>query len=156
MSYIKISIKQVYSLKTMEYEVNKLWTINEMIQNLVPKISVDFDIIEDDIEIVPNNQYEECVPLEMMKSLNELEYRESTIEEKYGPEFLTGFYLRRRNYSYSESPLLCECVVCLNNRITTNRFGCIHQLCNICYNGCRRIAHNRCPVCRQNLIGETM
>lgn len=153
---IKFPFKEVYSTNTVQYEVHTSWTINQMIEYLTPKIVVDFNINQEDIELIPNNQYEDCVPMEILRSLNDLQYGERTIAEQYGLDTLVAFYIRRRNHVYERSPLISECVVCLNDRMTSNTFGCRHQLCNRCASSCRRVGHNRCPVCRQNLIGETM
>jgi CRISPR/Cas system-associated protein Cas10 (large subunit of type III CRISPR-Cas system) len=154
--FIKVPFKEVYSSTSFNYEVNISWSLNEMVANLLPKISVDFNIAQETIEIIPSNQYEECVPVEVLKTLDELQIGNNIFYEEYESDMLVAFYVRRKNYLYERRPNLNECVVCLNERITTNSFGCIHQLCNRCSNGCRNIGHNRCPVCRQNLIGEAM
>jgi hypothetical protein len=154
---IEIPFKEVFTSNTVNYQVQARWTINEMVEYLTPKIVTDFNIREEDIELVPNNQSEDCTPCELMSSLNELNYGNKTLEEEYGSNLLVGFYVRRKNNSNNiQNSLINECVVCLNNRITTNSFGCLHQLCRYCSTRCRNIGHNRCPICRQNLIGEAM
>jgi hypothetical protein len=153
MAPIQVPFKEVFTNIKFNYGLQLRWTISEMLAFVIPKIIEDFNIREEDLEIVANNQYEECVPVELMGELTE-EQGNKILEEIYGKNLLVAFYVRRKNTNYNH--FISECVVCLNNRITTNVFGCFHQLCRICYNGCRNIGHNRCPICRQNLIGEAM
>lgn len=153
MAPIQVPFKEVFTCNKVNYGLQPRWTINEMLAYVLPKITEDFNIRQEEIEIVSNNQYEECVPVELLSSITE-EIGNRTLEELYGRDLLVAFYVRRRNINYIDNNnLISECVVCLYNRITTNVFGCSHRLCRICATGCRNIGHNRCPVCRQNLIG---
>jgi hypothetical protein len=156
MAPTQVPFKEVFTNIKFNYGLQPRWTISEMVEFVVPKIVEDFNIREEDLEIVANNQYEECVPVELLNALSE-EMGNRILEEEYGRDLLVAFYVRRKNTNYLENNCYVnECIVCLNIRITSNTFGCRHQICRICSTRCRSIGHNRCPVCRQNLIGEAM
>jgi len=152
---VPISVKEVYTCNSREFHVNPNWTISQFIQTIIPLISSAFNISTDILELVESGQYNGSRP-ELHTALAGSDVR---MKDKWGPKLDVAFYVRRKNIVYVEpaiitnNPLHCvyeDCPVCLENRRVFQRYGCVHRICDGCFQNCLSSDYIICPVCRHS------
>jgi len=159
-----INIKEVFTVRTLQFQINPLFTVTQMIESLRPLLAVQFDINLDDIEIVVSGQYMEGYLAEEAPELVPSNRKLCDIWCENHINML--FYVRRKNFIYPqiernrrerEARLNIsiesngDCPICLESTLITNRYSCIHGVCSTCYNRGElvSIASVRCcPLCR--------
>lgn len=153
---VQVSIKEVYTNNVRNFNVNPNWTISQFISTVTPLISFAFNICPDIIEIVEAGQYKGDFRPEMHSSLLESNI---TMRDKWGPSLNVAFYVRRKNMVYPEitlatnNPIHCvyeDCPVCLENKRVFLRYGCVHRICDSCFQQCISCDYLICPVCRHS------
>ena len=164
-----INFKEVFTVRTLQFQINPYFTVTQMFESLRPALAVQFDINSDDIEIVESGQYIDGVLAEAAPSLEPSSRRLCDI---WGEDLRNlSFYVRRKNFIYPQiernrrerearqiqniaiesNSYLGDCPICLESTSITNRYSCSHGVCSTCYNRCQlaSIASIRCcSLCR--------
>ena len=158
---VPVTFKEVYSSNTRSFDVNPDWTMTQFIDSVKPHICREFNVQEDNLEIVEAGQYspgtrpEAAAPLTQNLTI--------TMKHKWGPKLNVAFYIRRKDYSYPEtninlirqpvtSPVtyvINNCPVCLENVYVSYRHTCYHFICDRCHINCLSSNYTICPICRQ-------
>lgn len=159
---IAINFKEVFTVRTLQFQINPFFTVTQMIESLRPSLSAQFNINSDDIEIVESGQYINGIQPEAAAALVPSSRRLCDI---WGPELrYLSFYVRRKNFIYpqmsrhirgreeSHNPASYhgECPICLDSTSLIRRYSCIHGICSTCYGRCRSASINICSLCRSN------
>lgn len=162
-----INFKEVFTVRTLQFQINPFFTVTQMIESLRPSLAVQFDINSDDIEIVESGQYMEGYLAEEAPGLVPSNRRLCDI---WGEDLRNvSFYVRKKNFIYPQietrrrerearqntaiesNSYLGDCPICLESTLITNRYSCIHGVCSSCYHSCQlaSIASIRCcSLCR--------
>jgi len=156
---IPVSFKEVYTTNVRNFHVNPNWTITQFIQTIGPHICREFNVIEDNLEIIEAGQYTTGIKPEAAPALTQDTIK---IKDKWGPKLQVSFYVRRKDYLYPEMNLnlirqtpntvpsiIDDCPVCFENVTLTSRHTCSHTICNRCHQHCLSINYTICPICRQ-------
>ena len=170
-----VTFKEVWTTHTKNFYVNPYWTVTQFLESIRPLIKNEFRM--NYFEIVEAGQHIPGTPSEEAPAVTESEI---IMSHKWGYDLRVSFYVRRKNYDYSElrrqsfyrniglhednngsvnpiiinSPIVEECPICFENIPfinNRNNFGCSHNICNNCYVNCQISNHNRCPICRHAL-----
>ena len=166
---VSIEFKEVFTPNVHKLFINPNWTMFQFIETISQPICREFNIEEDNLEIIESGQYNlrgivpELAPA-LLKTNTQL-------KNKWG-RLLSGvaFYVRRKNITYpevtlntintvvsyaelepeSETFVIEDCPVCLETMPIFCRHDCSHRICNNCHNHCLRVGHLLCPICRHN------
>ena len=165
-----INFKEVFTVRTLQIQINPLVTVTQMIEYVRPLLAVKFDINLDDIEIVDSEQYMEGYLAEEAPEL--VPSNRKIYDFRCENRMHILFYVRRKNFIYPQiernirerearlnisnisiksNSYLGDCPICLESTLITNRYSCIHGVCSTCYNRGKlvSIASVRCcPLCR--------
>ena len=157
---ISINFKEVFTVRTLQFQINPFFTVTQMIESLRPSLSVQFNINSDEIEIVPAGQYINGNPPESAPALVPSSRRLCDI---WGPELrYLSFYVRRKNFVYpqierhirereannNQISYEGECPICLESTSVTRRYDCNHGVCTTCYGRCQAASITVCSLCR--------
>jgi hypothetical protein len=151
---VPVYFKEIFTTNTQNYLVDPNWSTSDFKNILKSNIINDFNIF--DFEIVEAGQTVNNMASEYAPAINISD--NIKLKNLFGNLKSTSFYIRRINeienniINNNNDNEIVECILCCDNNITNNYFGCIHNLCNNCYIECLHINHNRCPYCRQNLV----
>lgn len=162
-----VHFKEIYSERTLRFNINPYFTITQMMETLRPYLSSQFGINQDDIEIIVSGQYEPGRPAEAAPALMPSNIKLCNI---WGNDLQNlAFYIRRKNYLYpqleayreernvnNEVPVLGnlgsgfngQCPICLDHTNLIRRYNCIHGVCSTCINRCEALSIRQCPLCR--------
>ena len=134
-----IYFKVAYTCDTKYYDIPHNWSISQFINSIRGKVRRDFQI-HTEVDIVEAGQGEEAPALEP---------EQITFRQKYFNQIpYLAFYIRPRT-TIQQLP---ECMLCQETgRIISRTFGCAHQFCRTCSDGCTSHGHNRCPICRHRI-----
>jgi hypothetical protein len=136
-----IYFKVAYTCDTKYYDIPHNWSISQLINTIRGKARQDFQI-HSEIDIVEAGQpgISEEAPA--------LEPEQITFKQKYLRQIpYLAFYIRPRTIQP-----LPECMLCQETSRTINRtFGCDHEFCQSCSDGCMNHGHTRCPICRHRI-----
>lgn len=136
-----IYFKVAYTCNTKYYDIPHNWSISQFINSIRGKVRRDFQI-HTEVDIVEAGQpgISEEAPA--------LEPEQITFQQKYYNRIpYLAFYIRPRTIQP-----LTECMLCQETGQVINRtFGCVHQFCRSCSDGCANHGHNRCPICRHRI-----
>jgi hypothetical protein len=142
-----VEFKEVFSDKKITLHVNPYFTISQFIETIRPILASQFNINENDIEIIESTQL--TIP-EMGLAL-----KPSFIQlcNKWGNTLSNlCFYVRKKNYSYPQLQIqMFEdiCPICLETTYLSRRYKCSHGICIPCYQQCTNtLTNNSCSICR--------
>jgi hypothetical protein len=139
----RVYFKVAYTCNTKYYNIPHNWSISQLINTIRGKARQDFQI-HTEIDIVEAGQpgISEEAPA--------LEPEQITFQQKYLNRIpYLAFYIRPRTRTIQPLP---ECMLCQETNIVINpTFGCAHQFCQICSDGCITHGHSRCPICRHRI-----
>jgi hypothetical protein len=150
---IPVDFKKVFTNEVRHLSLNPSWTTHQMLETIVPIISQQLDIPEDEVEIVeasPAFKPAEAGPF--------LTKTQTKLKDLWTSELNVAFYVRKKNGLYPElnlnairrSQFICdECPVCMETQNLYLRHRCEHRLCNNCYEHCENSGYFICPLCRQ-------
>ncbi len=153
---IPVSFKEVYTSNVHNFDIDPNWTITQFIQTVGPVMCREFNIDEDNLEIIEAG-YTPGTRSEAAPALRE----EDTIKikDKWGTKLNVSFYIRRKDYLHPELNLIAhnpttesftgDCPVCLETLTLTSRHTCSHRICNSCHRQCLSNNYTICPICRQ-------
>ena len=159
---VPVTFKEVYSSNTRSFHVNPNWTMTQFIDSVKPHICREFNVQEDNLEIVEAGQYSPGIRPEAAAPLTQ----NTTIKmkHKWGRKLNVAFYIRRKDYLYPEMnlnvirqvstspvapPVIDDCPVCLETVSVTSRHTCSHTICDRCHQHCLSVNYTICPICRQ-------
>jgi len=162
-----VDFKEVFTIRTLKFSINPDFTITQMIESLTPLLAVQFNINENDIEIVETGQY---IPGCLSEAAPSLEPSNRKLCDIWGEDLrIVSFYVRRKSFMYPQiernrrerearqniviesNSYLGDCPICLESTSITNRYSCSHGVCSTCYDLCQSasIASVRCcSLCR--------
>jgi hypothetical protein len=156
-----IYFKLIYTSHVKYYNIYHDWTISYFINFVKSCIRRDLQI-HSEIEIVEASSQSRFIGRN--EDAPALEPEEISFKQKYLNNILSlAFYIRQINsiaiYPNLENQNIItfneldnECMLCQEFTQTTNTtFGCQHQFCESCSNGCIRYQHFRCPICRHSI-----
>ena len=145
---IPITFKEVYTCNTFTYPLSPEWTLAELYDNLLPQISRDFNINQNEIELIDScNSYIvfQGLPVETYPALPKT--NEPTLKDLWGVNMrYLAMYVRKRDNTIIREE--GQCMVCLEVQTLEPYYHCGHRMCCQCYSTC--LANNRrsCPMCR--------
>ena len=157
-----INFKEVFTVRTSQYQINPFFTVTEMLESLRPSLAVQFDINSDDIEIVESGQYMDGYLAEEAPGLVQSNRRLCDI---WGEDLRNvSFYVRKKNFIYPQietrrrereenierQAYMGDCPICLESTRISRRYRCSHGLCSTCYGRCQLALINCCSLCRSN------
>jgi hypothetical protein len=145
MDYCKYTFKIIFTSHTVEYNVNKDYTVYEFINDVKRRISLDLQLNQNEFEIVcdERNNYN-TGPSEYQPAII---ITNEQIINKFGKK--NGFYIRPINRSNFYN--ISECPICYENTNTNSYYQCPHLICSLCYECCNRVGHYNCSICRAEL-----
>ena len=158
---VPVTFKEVYGSNSRSFHVNPNWTMTQFIDSVKPHICREFNVQEDNLEIVEAGQSAPGIRDEAAPALTQ----DSTIKmkHKWGTKLKVAFYIRRKDYLYPEANLnlirqpstspvtytIDDCPVCFESVALTSRHTCSHTICDICHQHCLSVNYTICPICRQ-------
>jgi hypothetical protein len=159
---IPVTFKEVYTSNSCNFNVNPNWTITQFMDSVKPHICREFNIIENNFEIVEAGQYTTGVRPEAVMPL--IQDTITKMKHKWGTKLNVSFYVRKKDYVQPEitvntirqsstSPftiVIGDCPICLENVAVTSRHTCCHTICDRCHQHCLSVHYTICPICRQN------
>ena len=161
-----VNFKEVFTVRTLQFQINPFFTVTQMIDSLRPILAVQFNINSDDIEIVESGQYMNGGLAEEAPCLVPSDRRLCDI---WGQDLRNvSFYIRRKNFIYPQiersirereenqrqtsniviSSFIGECPICLESTSVTRRYNCSHGVCATCYGRCQESSIMGCSLCR--------
>jgi hypothetical protein len=155
---IPITFKEVFTTNVREFDANPNWTITEFIETVKPYMCREFNVSEDNLEIIEAGKY---VPGILPEASLPLTQDTNKIKDKWGPKLDVAFYIRRKDYQYPQlnlnliapnpttSTVTDDCPVCLETTSLYSRHTCSHRICNRCHQRCLSVSYTICPLCRQ-------
>lgn len=145
--FINITFKKVFTTNTQEYCVSPYWTLEELYTNIGIKSSIDFEINENELELIDTcNSYIIFTgrPVETYPALpksSDIQLKDLWgIDMKY-----LSMYIRKKNSEISEQG---QCMVCLEDNVLEPYYQCGHKMCCRCYASCLFYNRTFCPMCR--------
>lgn len=160
---VPIQFKEVFTTNVCEFHVNPNWTMSQFIETISLHICREFNIEEDNLEIVESGQFNlRGIAPEFAPAILKTD---TQLKDKWGRRLAgVAFYVRRKNITYSpvtlntihevityaEPFVIEDCPVCLETVPVFCRYGCSHKICNNCHNHCLRVGYQLCPLCRHN------
>ncbi len=163
-----INFKEVFTVRTLQFQINPYFTVTQMIETLRPSLAVQFNINSDDIEIVESGQY---TPGGLAEAAPGLEPSNRRLCDIWGEELRNvSFYIRRKNFMYpqiernrrereqnltniNENEIITsigDCPICLESTTIFRRYSCSHGVCSVCYERCRTASIHTCSLCRSS------
>ncbi len=151
---VPLTFKEVYTANVRSFHVNPNWTITQFIQILTPYICSEFNVLEDDLEIIEAGQYTSGIRPEAASQLTQ---DTTLVKDKWGLKLGVSFYIRRKDYAYPQLNLnlirnseiiVGDCPVCFETVSLYSRRGCSHRICRSCHECCLSVNYTICPVCR--------
>ena len=161
MDYCKYTFKIIFTSHTVQYNINKDYTVLEFINDIKQRISNDLQLNQNEFEIVCDQRLDHSTG----PSENEppIDITNECIINKFGKE--NGFYIRpinninnnNINNSININNInninnnISECPICLETVNTYCYYECTHLICSLCYEGCNRVNHYTCSICRARI-----
>jgi hypothetical protein len=162
---IAINFKEVFTTHVCTLHLNPNWSVNQMIDIVKPILQEEFNIQQQDFDIVATGQDSPGIPAEAGQPLQR---SETKIKNIWGNKLNIAFYIRRKNLLYPQlqnlnrnlytdievNPIITnsavthECPICFESTQMINRYSCIHQICTHCYYRCLNSNNTTCPLCR--------
>jgi len=139
-----ISFKHTTNFNVKNYEIPHDLSISQFLNLVKGRARNDFQVpTHASVEIVECGNY-----LGRAEDGPALLPSEFTFAEKYGDSIsYLAFYIR-----VSLQSIIQECMLCNESGQTMHTsFGCQHEFCGSCANGCIEHGHTRCPICRHSL-----
>jgi hypothetical protein len=149
-----IYFKEVWTTNTCEININPSLTIERFIESVSGQLSTEFNIDENELDIIEAGQ---CIFDIASEDAPALIPSNITLQHKWGETLKdVSFYVRRKNYQYPASQTYRElrateheCPICLENGSVMFRFNnCCHSVCSFCRINCQRVNYFICPLCR--------
>jgi len=153
-----IYFKEVWTSNTYEMNINPSLTIEQFIERATHQLSLEFNINENELDIVEAGQ---CISDIASEEAPALIPSNITLQRQWGDDLKdASFYVRRKNYLYpgsqtyrelriAEQAARNECPICLESRSLMFRFNnCSHSICSGCHVNCLRVSYVICPLCR--------
>jgi len=160
-----ITIKEVWTTHSRQYNVNPYWTIRQFMETLSPHLTREFNCLE--FDLIESGQDLPGIPAEAGLPL---QISDIQLINKWGQQLNVALYLRRRNIIYPQlqnlniniaihsipemNPIITnsvsinQCPVCYENVPLLNRYSCRHCICTNCYYQCLNTNNIRCSICR--------
>jgi hypothetical protein len=155
---IPVTFKEVYTSNSRSFHANPSWTITQFIDSVKPHISREFNVLEDNLEIIEAGQYAPGIKPEAAAPLTQ---DTTKMKHKWGKKLNVSFYIRRKDYAYPQSnvnlirqtvattSIIDDCPICFETLTLSSRHTCSHAICDRCHQHCLSTNYTICPVCRQ-------
>ena len=151
---VPLTFKEVYTTNTRNFHVNPNWTITQFIDSVKPHICREFNVLEDNLEIIEAGQYTPGIKPEAAAPLTQ---DAALMKDKWGTKLQVSFYIRRKDFEYpqlnlnlirSSEIVIDDCPVCLETVSLYSRHDCSHRMCRTCHERCLSVSYTICPLCR--------
>ena len=156
---VPVTFKEVYTTNVRNFHVNPNWTLTQFVQSVTPYICSEFNIHQDNLEIIEAGQYTPGIRPEAASHLTQ---DNTLMKDKWGTKLAVSFYIRRKDFEYpqlnlnlirqtSTSPIasvIDDCPVCLETVSLYSTHGCSHRICRRCHERCLSVNYTICPLCR--------
>lgn len=163
-----VNFKEVFNVRILQFHINPFITVSQLIDNLRPELAVQFNINENDIEIVESGQY---ILGCLAEEAPELVPSNRKLCHIWGENLENlAFYVRRKNHIYPQienarrqreanqnintsnpapqNGFIDDCPICLESSLLTRRYNCSHGICSQCYQNCLSASISVCSLCR--------
>ena len=148
MDYCKYTFKIIFTSHTVQYNINKDYTVQEFINDIKQRISNDLQLNQNEFEIVCDQRLDHSTgPSEYEPPIDITNER---IINKFGKN--NGFYIRPINNNINNiNNNMSECPICFETVNTYCYYECTHLVCSICYECCINVNHYTCSICRAEI-----